>query len=459
MAIKRRSFISGSAVFAAAGIASPVLGAEKPQAAKPASSDKSGNTAAVAAEPQPLIASEPMLQNPAETSMGVAWAVSDMANGFVDYSETPDMSYAKRVKCGGFRVTGMNNTCQQVRLTGLKPATRYWYRIGADRISYKGGYAMKRVGTEIDPRIRSFTTPGVAAKSHFCVMNDTHMQWKAFELVTQKLAELAPPLVVWNGDASNTSETFAKARDVFLTPDVTRKDYAAECPVLFTNGNHDYRGLYNRHLEDIFMFRQPEERDSKYWDLGRNFAVRQGDIAMIGLDTGEDKPDRRDVFAGLFLCEPYRRLQTQWLAEVLERPDIASAPYIVAFCHIPLFDSNPRSNPGDVCDNGGGRYDHDFAIWQKSCSEMWGPLFVKHRVQVVIAAHEHKYRYDAPAGTRTWGQFVGGGPELGVVRGKADSRRFPTVIEGKVENGSLKITVHDVFNRRIAGEQTFAPRA
>ena len=34
------------------------------------------------------------------------------------------------------------------------------------------------------------------------------------------------------------------------------------------------------------MYRQPEERNPRDWDLGRNFAVRLGDIALIGLDTG-----------------------------------------------------------------------------------------------------------------------------------------------------------------------------
>ena len=450
MDIKRRSFISGSAVFAAAGLARPVAGAEPAKAETPAQAG---------CEPCPLIASAPMLQNPAETSMGVAWAVSDMANGFVDYADNPDMAGAKRVKSGGYRVTGMNDTCQQVRLTGLKPATRYWYRIGADRILYKGGYGMRIVGTEIDRRVRSFTTAGAAARSHFCVMNDTHMQWKAFGLITAKLKELAPPLVVWNGDASNTSEKFETARDIFLTPKVRHDDYAAECPVLFTNGNHDYRGLFNRHLEDTFMFRQPEERASRDWDLGRNFAVRQGDIAMIGLDTGEDKPDSRDVFAGLFACEPYRRAQVAWLADALARPEIASAPYIVAFCHIPLFDPRPWANPGGICDNGGGKYRHDFALWEKSCAEMWGPLLARARVQVVIAAHEHEYRYDAPTADRPWAQVVGGGPEMGVVRGKPAPERFPTVIEGKVGGGELKIVVHDVLNGCIAGVHTFRPRA
>ena len=80
-------------------------------------------------------------------------------------------------------------------------------------------------------------------------------------------------------------------------------------------------------------------------------------------------------------------------------------------------------------------------------------------VQVVIAAHEHEYRYDAPAADRPWAQVVGGGPEMGVVRGKPAPERFPTVIEGKVGGGELKIVVHDVLNGCIAGVHTFRPRA
>ena len=44
---------------------------------------------------------------------------------------------------------------------------------------------------------------------------------------------------------------------------------------------------------------------------------------------------------------------------------------------------------------------------------------------------------------------LGGGPELGVADDKPDESKFPTVIEGKVEEGRLRLVVHDVFNGRI----------
>ena len=399
-----------------------------------------------------LIVSAPMLQNPAATSMGVAFAVSAMANGFVEISEHADLKDARKVKCGGFRVTDMNDKVMLVRLTGLKPATRYFYRIGADRIRYAGGYDMKVLGTETGERVYSFVTSGEKAKSAFAVINDTHQFRDTVDAAVEKVQELGAPVLLWNGDASNTQETIESQIEIFLNPPIGRKDYAAERGVLFCPGNHDNRGLANRHLERVFMFRQPEERSSRDWDLGRNFAIRQGDIAMIGLDTGEDKLDSRDVFAGLFASEPYREAQARWLADALERPEIKSAPFVVAFCHIPLYDPRPHANPGDLRPNDQAPgYFRDYAAWQRTCAKLWGPLLNRARVQLLITAHQHNFVHYKAGDGRTWDEIVGGGPRLG-------QQGFPTVIEGAVKNRRLVVRVHDLFSKTVAAEFSYAPR-
>lgn len=395
-----------------------------------------------------------MLQNYAATSMGVAFSVSALANGYVTYSLNPDLSEATTVKCGGYRVTDMNDQVMLVRLTGLAPATRYYYRIGADRIEYKGGYGMRILGNEEDPRIYSFVTAGKKADSHFCVINDTHVDWPAIEAVMNKVAELAPACVVWNGDASNTEETIEAQRRIFLEPQITRRDYASETPFLFCCGNHDSRGLANRHLERVWMYRQPEERKSRDWDLGRNFAVRMGDVALIGLDTAEDKLDTNPLFAGLFTSAPYREAQVAWLEDALKRPEIAHAPYLVALCHIPLFDSDPTVNPGDLAPaDTHPDYKGDFAEWQRTCANLWTPLLQQAGCQLIISAHTHRYRFDAPTADRTWAQLVGGGHGM-----KASSKDYPTVISGTVENGQLAVRVFNVRDGELVNTHTFAPR-
>ena len=115
--LNRRDFIRGTAVTVAvttAGCASVGPGAD-------ASESGSGGCLA------PLIASAPILQNAAETSIGVAFAVSADASGWVEYSTSADMMGAKRVYSGGHGLMRVDNKVALIRLTGLRPATRYFF--------------------------------------------------------------------------------------------------------------------------------------------------------------------------------------------------------------------------------------------------------------------------------------------------------------------------------------------
>ena len=377
-----------------------------------------------------LIASAPVLQNAAETTMGVSFAVSADASGWVEVSKSPDMADAKRVYSGGLGMMDVNGKIALVRIRGLEPATKYWYRIGADRISYKGGYRMKNLGSEVDEKVHSFTTLGAAAQGSFCVINDTHEKKPALDAVMSKIAELKPSVAIWNGDASNCSETMDAAMNVFIRPHEAHSEYAADTPFIFVNGNHDFRGRFNRHLEDVMMFREATERDSRFAELGRNFVQRLGPIALIGMDTGEDKPDSHPAFAGIFQMERYRRLQAQWLAEAIESPSVKNAKFKVLFCHIPLV--GPK-------------------WWERQAAKEWGPLIEKAGVQLVCAGHHHRFRHDAPTSGRPWTELIGGG--YGVASGAKD---FPTVIEGRVDGGRLAVTVHDCANRRVVYRNDFS---
>lgn len=439
----RRDFIKDTALAAAALAIAPYAEASAATFANGLTKAKSGK----------LIDSAPMLQNFAETSIGITFSVTDMANGFVEYGERPDLSDAKLVKCGGFRTTGMDKDIIQIRLTGLKPSTKYYYRIGADRINYGGGYNMKIVDHVTESEIHSFTTAGKKTSSHFCVINDTHAHWDTFSKAIQKISAITPSCVIWNGDACNTEETVDAQKRIFLKPEINETTYAADTPYLFCPGNHDLRGLANRHLERVWMYRQPEERLSRDWNLGRNFAVRLGDIALIGLDTGEDKQDTNPLFAGLFASQPYREAQVEWLRDALKRKEIANAPFLVAFCHIPLFETNPKYNPGDVAPaDTDPAYTHNFAMWQRTCAKLWTPLLQKAGCQLIVCAHQHRYHFNAPDNNRKWAQIVGGGPKLD------SEKHFPTVIEGLVEGKNLIIRVHNLHNGTIADEHTIKAR-
>ena len=382
------------------------------------------------------------LQIPSETSIGAVWGVNGPAAGFVEYSTKEDLSDSKRVYACVPPLRSIQEKILSVRIRGLEPNTKYYYRAATMSVDYPNAYHVK-VGEPEFSAVRSFTTMGKKARSSFAVINDTHSEIDTLKAIDKRLKELQPAVVVWNGDTVHQLHSEDEAIYNLLFPGgcAIAESYA----FLFIPGNHDFRGSWVRNLDTVLITRDPEEKDSKYWALGRNFAVRQGDFALIGMDTGEDKLDAHPAFKGLAEFEPYRELQTQWLKEALERPDIKSAPYIVAFCHIPLFSSNPNASRGDSLDGA--------AAWHKPCADMWGPLFKQYGVQAVITAHNHRFRYDAPTEDRPWAHFVGGGRTLNPKRDTA------IVINGTVENEKMVLRVYRASDGAVLNEFQFDKRS
>lgn len=438
--LNRRRFLSGSA-FLAAAAAVPTASAQKPS---PSPFEGAGTG--------PFTVGEPCLQSPAETTMGVSWRVSGLAKGVVEIADNPEMRGARTVKGGGYGLVPIDVSALQVRLEGLRPATTYWYRtVTTPFTDYRNIYDAK-LGAPIVGKVYSFTTLGAAARAHFAVMNDTHAKWTPFQRVVRKVKEIKPTVLIWNGDATNTTQQKKTALEIFLDPPIADRDYAATTPTCFVSGNHDFRGSWISKKEEVVMARHPAERTGAEWDLKWNFAQRLGDLALIGLDTGEDKPDAHPKWFGLANFEPYRRAQAVWLEKALARPDIAAAKFKVVFCHIPLF---AAPNHPDYPHDGVKIDPKDFAHWSRECHDLWDSLLRKAGVCLVVAAHTHCYRFDPATPDRPWAQIVGGGPEMH----RSKSFLFPTVIEGRVEAGTLRIIVHNVKTGAVQAEHVIAPSA
>ena len=423
----------------------------------PAGAQAAEKNGAAAADPfkgtqgVPLEVGAPCLQAPGETTMGVSWAVNGLSKGVVEYADNPELRNAKTVKSGGYGLVPIDVAALQVRLEGLKPSTKYWYRtVTTPFTDYRNIYDAK-LGEPVVSSVHSFTTRGAGAASHFCMMCDTHAKWEAFEMIVRKMKELNPSAIVWNGDATNTTQEKATAVEIFLDPPVADRDYAADIPTFFESGNHDFRGSWISKKEEVMLPRHPAERRGDQWDLKWNFAVRCGDIAMIGMDTGEDKPDAHPKWFGLANFSAYRRAQAKWLEEQFARPEIAGAKFKVLFCDIPLW---PRCEKESLPPWDGTTVDpNGYAYWSRECRDLWAPIFEKGGVQLVVAGHKHRFDFFPADGKRPWAMVIGGGPELG--KGVND-RRFPTVVEGKVVDGRLRLVVHDVLNKRIVLDQAVA---
>lgn len=387
-----------------------------------------------------LLASEPVLQSPAEDSMGVAFAVNGLSVGFAEVSESPDMARATRFLSEGFPRVIPDDRILRVRMEGLRPGTHYWYRVGAARLAHPVGYWSK-LGDIDWSAVHSFVTPGPDAPSRFAVLGDTHANFPSMARATAKYRELGIPIVVWNGDVlpSKIDDRDALVRHFIDIPE--NSGYAADTPILFNCGNHDYRGDLSGKLGEAMMTRPPREIAGRDPLLDRNFAVRMGDIALIGLDTGEDKPDNHIANGGITAFSRQRRLQATWLEDALSEKEIAEAPFAVAIVHIPLFDPDPEANPGTVLIN--------YAQWQKECADLWCPILEQHGVGLVVAGHTHRYRFDPPEQGRPWAQLVCGG---------AGNDTFQTLAVGEVEDGELVVRVHDTDSGNIAAVHRFQPR-
>jgi hypothetical protein len=77
---------------------------------------------------------------------------------------------------------------------------------------------------------------------------------------------------------------------------------------MFVRGNHEMRGAFARDLLDYVP--TPEGR---YY-----YALDHGPLHLIILDTGEDKADETNVYAGLNKVEPYRLEEYAWFERHLE---------------------------------------------------------------------------------------------------------------------------------------------
>ena len=385
---------------------------------------------------RPLVDSPPVLQCPTENSIAVAWAVGRSAAGLVEFGTDKDK--LDQIAMGD--VTGLNayhDRYLQVRLHGLKPNTRYYYRTVTAPFIFHHGHKLERQ-EPVASDVFSFETPGPDGEAaSFSVINDTHNNQPTLKRLTDRLAEIGSDYTVMNGDIVSSYDNSEIAVEAILRPGGSA--FATERPMLFVPGNHDHRGQWARNLPlavPLWEHAAPEDRR-----LPRNFVVRKGPLALIGLDTGEDKPDWHPAWGGLARFEPYRIAQRDWLERMLKSPTVATAPFVVAFCHIPIFDADPEANGGDVLER--------WAQFQRQAGNLWGPLLTKYGVQLLVAAHRHRFRCDAPTADRTWMQIVGGGHEP---NGQI------TVIHGKASGNTLEVAVDELNSGKELGRWTFPKR-
>lgn len=279
----------------------------------------------------------------------------------------------------GFIEAGSGPKSFKVR--NLSPGKSYSYRVYRKEITQFKPYELKYGEMRKTPQY-SFTTPGVKSDTMACViMNDIHDRPHTFgELMA--LNKEPYDFVVFNGDTFDYQSDEQQLINHLFLP-VTGL-FASEKPMLMIRGNHETRGKYARSFKSYFGY-----PGNAYY-----FNFQWGPVHFIVLDTGEDKPDDAEVYAGIVNFDTFREEQAEWLEKVMKSKHYRKSPYKVVLMHIPPFHS------GD---------------WHGTmhCRKLFAPLFEKHKVDVVISGHTHRYGIHQPDADHSFPIVIGGGPKTG----------------------------------------------
>ena len=205
---------------------------------------------------------------------------------------------------------------------------------------------------------------------HLYVMSDCHGIRREAENACAFFGDELD-LLILNGDVSSSCETVDEA---LLPLDIAYTVTKGGVPCVITRGNHDLRGKFAQHLEELM----PTSGGNMYYQ------VCLGPLWLLVLDGGEDKDDSHREYGGTAAYHAMRQEETAFLNNLSSDPAAGfrnpAVRYRFVVSHIPIHFCN-RGDPGD-------HYPFDieneiYTEWVKCLNESVRP-------QLYIAGHLHR---------------------------------------------------------------------
>lgn len=249
---------------------------------------------------------------------------STSTNGFswVDLRPAGEEAYIRCVTIDDGLIEA-NNTKNAIRLKGLKPDTAYEYRIASVPIK-QFRLSQNIYGDTIRSDWHTFKTLNPEATScSFITTSDIHDDAEKYRRLLDYMPLGKADMVFLLGDILSHFSRVNQPYSSFI--DVSVETFAKETPFVLVRGNHDTRGALARTYPQ-YIYRPDNHFYGTY---------QLGDIFIVLLDTGEDKPDDHHDYSGITAFEEYRREQTDWLKEVIRRDDFRNAGKRIVLAHIP----------------------------------------------------------------------------------------------------------------------------
>ncbi len=301
----------------------------------------------------------PYLQLPTGTSMTVVWHTNRKCVSRVEYGPDEKLGMTAISAHGG--LIDNDRTSHIIRIAGLKPGTRYWYRVvSREFLGYKQQHIVTFGETVASP-IYQFTTLNQDKDSFsLSAVSDTHERAGDLEAMLGHRYFADVDFAVYNGDMLND---FMQADQIFTGfLDATASRFAKQKPFLFARGNHEDRGRFARLLPDYL----PTVDGRAYYSLDH------GGVHFIILDSGEDKEDSHPYYNGLVDFRDYLREEAEWLKADLAGEACRKAQFRIVMSHIP-----PRGSD-------------EYAV--QEVRRNFEPLINGAGVDLWLSGHTHRFR-------------------------------------------------------------------
>lgn len=325
-----------------------------------------------------VMRTEPYLQNPSTDGMTIMWLTNVPCRSWVEYGTDSTKMKRARTFIEGEMIA--NNMINRIRLEGLAPGTKYYYRAVSQEITLYQPYK-KEFGDTIRTSISSFTTWDDSQKDFtVLVFNDIHDNYALFDKLYAQVKDTGYEAVIFNGDciADVQSESVA----VKSISHYCRTVGGNNIPTIFIRGNHETRGAYS-----MFLWNLLEKKGGSHTYGGFNL----GDTRFVLLDCGEDKRDDHWVYYDMNDFTQYRLDQAEYLKKEIASKEFKAANKHILIHHIPIYGRNQDPyNP---------------------CRDLWEGILSKASFNISLNAHTHKFEY-IPKGENgnNYPVMIGGGP-------------------------------------------------
>lgn len=329
-------------------------------------------------ETSKVMRTEPYLQNPSTNGMTVMWLTNVPCRSWVEYgTDSTNMKRARTYIEGEMMA---NNKINRIRLEGLTPGTKYYYRAVSQEITLYQPYK-KEFGDTVRTAISTFTTWDDTKKDFtVLVFNDIHDNHPLFDKLFAQVKNTDYEAVIFNGDC--IADVQSESNAVKSISHYCKTVGGNNIPTIFIRGNHETRGAYS-----MFLWNLLEKKGGSHTYGGFNL----GDTRFVLLDCGEDKPDDHWVYYDMNDFTHYRQDQAEFLKKEIASKEFKAAKKRILIHHIPIYGRNQDSyNP---------------------CKDLWGGILSKAPFNISLNAHTHRFEYiPKRQDGNNYPVMIGGGP-------------------------------------------------